>query len=82
MYATIIHADIRGTGLTFLVDGEARFDLTFNPCNANIKSLCPMKAGEPIQANGIIPVAPADVAAIPRMATHPPLNSCAQKVFC
>lgn len=48
------------------VDGESRFDLTFNPCNANINSLCPMRGGVPIEANGIIPVAPVDVANIPR----------------
>ncbi|KAI9749737.1 MAG: hypothetical protein M4579_006765 [Chaenotheca gracillima] len=48
--------------------GEARFDLTFNPCNANIESLCPMKAGVPIEANGIIPIAPSDVAGIPPIA--------------
>ncbi|KAI9814720.1 MAG: hypothetical protein M1826_002166 [Phylliscum demangeonii] len=45
--------------------GESRFDLTFNPCNANIDSLCPMKRGIPIRANGIIPVAPSDVSNIP-----------------
>ncbi|KAI9788865.1 MAG: hypothetical protein M1816_006529 [Peltula sp. TS41687] len=45
--------------------GEGRFDLTFNPCNANIASLCPMKRGVPIQANGIIPIAQSDVASIP-----------------
>jgi hypothetical protein len=40
-----------------------------------------MKAGVPIQANGIIPVAPADVAAIPRMATHSTLESLRPKSF-
>lgn len=48
--------------------GEPRFDLTFNPCNANIWSLCPLNASEPIEANGIIPVAPSDVSAIPPLA--------------
>ncbi|KAI9822937.1 MAG: hypothetical protein M1832_002962 [Thelocarpon impressellum] len=48
--------------------GESRFDLTFNPCNANIDSLCPMERGVPIEANGIIPVAPSDVANIPAIA--------------
>lgn len=52
--------------------GEGRFDLTFNPCSANIDSLCPMKRGVPIEANGIIPVAPADVANIPPIALSIP----------
>ena len=52
--------------------GESRFDLTFNPCNANIDSLCPMERGVPIEANGIIPVAPSDVAGIPSIALSIP----------
>ncbi|KIV90824.1 hypothetical protein PV10_05432 [Exophiala mesophila] len=48
--------------------GESRFNLTFNPCNANINSLCPMNSSVPIVANGIIPVAPSDVAGIPPIA--------------
>lgn len=52
--------------------GELRFNLTFDPCFANIYSLCPMNASVPIQANGIIPVAPADVANIPTIALSIP----------
>ncbi|KAL8878775.1 MAG: hypothetical protein Q9198_003490 [Flavoplaca austrocitrina] len=48
--------------------GEARFDLTFNPCSAQIYSLCPMNRSVPIEANGIIPVSDADVAGIPPIA--------------
>ncbi|KAL8671133.1 MAG: hypothetical protein Q9168_004366 [Polycauliona sp. 1 TL-2023] len=48
--------------------GEARFDLTFNPCNAQIYSLCPMNRSVPIEANGIIPVSEQDVAGIPPIA--------------
>ncbi|KAF2465932.1 TRP-domain-containing protein [Lindgomyces ingoldianus] len=48
--------------------GEGRFDLTFNPCSANIASLCPMRAGIPIEANGIIPISQSDVAGIPSLA--------------
>ncbi|KIX98074.1 uncharacterized protein Z520_06154 [Fonsecaea multimorphosa CBS 102226] len=48
--------------------GESRFNLTFNPCNANINSLCPLNSSIPITANGIIPVAPSDVANIPSIA--------------
>ncbi|KAK4957762.1 hypothetical protein LTR66_013254 [Elasticomyces elasticus] len=44
--------------------GENRFDLTFNPCNANIASLCPVNSSVPIEANGIIPIAASDVASI------------------
>jgi hypothetical protein len=52
--------------------GESRFNLTFDPCFANIHSLCPMNASVPISANGIIPIAPADVANIPDLALHIP----------
>ncbi|KAK4508786.1 hypothetical protein PRZ48_002525 [Zasmidium cellare] len=48
--------------------GEDRFDLVFNPCNANIYSLCPINSSVPITASGIIPVAPSDVANIPAIA--------------
>lgn len=48
--------------------GESRFDLTFNPCDANIASLCPMNASVPIEASGIIPVAESDVSNIPAIA--------------
>ncbi|KAF2859690.1 TRP-domain-containing protein [Piedraia hortae CBS 480.64] len=52
--------------------GENRFDLTFNPCNANINSLCPLNRSVPVEAAGIIPVAPADVANIPPIALSIP----------
>lgn len=67
--------------------GEARFDLTFNPCNAQIyrfalltslmlsltrSSLCPMNRSVPIEANGIIPVSQSDVAGIPAIALSIP----------
>ncbi|KAL8773471.1 MAG: hypothetical protein Q9209_001575 [Squamulea sp. 1 TL-2023] len=52
--------------------GEARFDLTFNPCNAQIYSLCPMNRSVPIEANGIIPVSQSDVAGIPPIALSIP----------
>ena len=48
--------------------GQQRFELTFNPCNANINSLCPLNSSIPIEASGIIPVAPSDVAGIPSIA--------------
>lgn len=52
--------------------GESRFDLTFNPCDANIASLCPMNASVPIEASGIIPVSQSDVAGIPAIALSIP----------
>ena len=52
--------------------GEDRFDLTFNPCDANIASLCPLNSSVPIEANGIIPVSNNDVAAIPPIALSIP----------
>ncbi|KAH9826694.1 ML-like domain [Teratosphaeria destructans] len=48
--------------------GESRFDLVFNPCAANIASLCPLNSSVPISADGIIPVAESDVANIPSIA--------------
>ena len=68
--------------------GESRFDLTFNPCNAQIyryadalvpptynltySSLCPMNRSVPISADGIIPVDQSDVAGIPSIALSIP----------
>ncbi|KAG9185482.1 hypothetical protein G6011_08026 [Alternaria panax] len=52
--------------------GESRFDLTFNPCNANINSACPVKAGMPIEAAGIIPINQNDTAGIPDIALSIP----------
>ena len=48
--------------------GESRFELTFDPCSANIASLCPMNSSVPIEANGVIPVSQAEVALIPSIA--------------
>lgn len=52
--------------------GEARFDLTFNPCSANIYSACPLQAGTPVQASGIIPISENDVSGIPPLALSIP----------
>ncbi|KAF5873259.1 putative transient receptor potential ion channel protein [Botrytis fragariae] len=48
--------------------GEDRFDLTFNPCNANFASLCPMNSSKPISGEAIIPVSASDVSGIPAIA--------------
>lgn len=52
--------------------GESRFDLTFNPCNANIDSLCPLNRSVPIEASGIIPISEEDVVNIPSIALSIP----------
>ncbi|KAF1978247.1 TRP-domain-containing protein [Bimuria novae-zelandiae CBS 107.79] len=52
--------------------GESRFDLTFNPCNANIRSACPIQAGTSIEASGVIPIGQKDVAGIPPIALSIP----------
>lgn len=52
--------------------GENRFNLTFDPCFANIRSMCPINASVPIEANGVIPIAPSDVAGIPEIALSIP----------
>ncbi|KAK5131726.1 hypothetical protein LTR08_000615 [Meristemomyces frigidus] len=52
--------------------GESRLDLTFNPCAANIASLCPVNSSIPIDASGIIPVNAQDVAGIPSIALYIP----------
>ncbi|TAQ89837.1 hypothetical protein B7494_g1835 [Chlorociboria aeruginascens] len=52
--------------------GENRFDLTFNPCNANLDSLCPMNRSVPIYGEAIIPVATSDVSGIPNIALSIP----------
>ncbi|KAK0650188.1 putative membrane protein [Lasiodiplodia hormozganensis] len=48
--------------------GESQFELIFNPCNANIDSLCPVRNNVSIEASGIIPVAQSDVQNIPSIA--------------
>lgn len=48
--------------------GTQRFELMFNPCNANIASLCPMNNSIPISAEAIIPVGESDISGIPAIA--------------
>ncbi|KAK2628109.1 hypothetical protein QTJ16_002755 [Diplocarpon rosae] len=48
--------------------GEDRFDMIFNPCNANFYSLCPLNASVPITGGAVIPVSQSDVSAIPPIA--------------
>ncbi|RKF57230.1 Flavin carrier protein 2 [Golovinomyces cichoracearum] len=52
--------------------GEDRFNLVFNPCNANFESLCPLNNSVPIRGQALIPVSRADVAGIPSIALNIP----------
>ena len=58
--------------IDFYAYGRSRFNLTFDPCNANIASLCPLNASVPIEADGLIPVSPSDVFGIPTIAFKMP----------
>ncbi|RCI09809.1 hypothetical protein L249_3894 [Ophiocordyceps polyrhachis-furcata BCC 54312] len=48
--------------------GENRFNMTYDPCKANIATMCPLNASVPISAFATIPISPNDVAGIPSIA--------------
>ncbi|PFH62496.1 hypothetical protein XA68_13235 [Ophiocordyceps unilateralis] len=48
--------------------GENRFNMTYDPCKANIASMCPLSASVPVSAFATIPISPNDVAGIPSIA--------------
>lgn len=48
--------------------GENRFNMTYDPCKANIHSMCPLNNSVPITAFAAIPLAPHDVSGIPSIA--------------
>ncbi|EPQ62614.1 Bgt-4772 [Blumeria graminis f. sp. tritici] len=52
--------------------GENRFNMVFNPCNANFGSLCPLNSSIPIRGQALIPVSSSDVAGIPSIALNIP----------
>ncbi|KAF4629985.1 hypothetical protein G7Y89_g8157 [Cudoniella acicularis] len=52
--------------------GEDRFDLLWNPCNANFASLCPLNASVPLFGQANIPVSSSDVSGIPSIALSIP----------
>ncbi|KAL2280270.1 hypothetical protein FJTKL_12556 [Diaporthe vaccinii] len=52
--------------------GENRFQKVFDPCFANIHSLCPLNASVPVQAWAVFPVGPAQVGDIPNLASTIP----------
>ncbi|KMQ42677.1 TRP-like family [Trichophyton rubrum] len=48
----------------FFAYGKRRFDLIFDPCEANIRNLCPMDASRQIGDGGLLQVAPTDISGI------------------
>ncbi|KAH8907752.1 TRP-domain-containing protein [Coniochaeta sp. PMI_546] len=48
--------------------GSSRFSMTFDPCELNIYSLCPLNASRPIEGWAVIPVGPQQVGDIPPIA--------------
>ncbi|KAK7416992.1 hypothetical protein QQZ08_011790 [Neonectria magnoliae] len=50
------------------VYGENRFNKTYDPCEGNITSMCPVSADNPIQAFAVIPISASDVQGIPSIA--------------
>lgn len=46
--------------------------MTFDPCHINLPSLCPINASIPVEANGLIPIGPSDLAGIPSIAFQIP----------
>ncbi|POR37573.1 Putative membrane protein [Tolypocladium paradoxum] len=48
--------------------GENRFNMTYDPCKANIASMCPLNAGVPVTAFAVIPISPSQVSGIPSIA--------------
>ncbi|KAJ2903712.1 TRP-like ion channel (transient receptor potential ion channel) [Zalerion maritima] len=52
--------------------GEEQFKMIFDPCDANIHSLCPMNANEPITAYGMWYLTPQQIKDIPSIAYNIP----------
>ncbi|KAK2733685.1 hypothetical protein FQN55_003194 [Onygenales sp. PD_40] len=52
--------------------GKSRFEFSFNPCLANIYSLCPTNASVPIEANGLLPLSQSEASVIPPIAMSVP----------
>ncbi|KAK4466910.1 putative flavin carrier protein 2 precursor [Cladorrhinum samala] len=52
--------------------GQNRFEMTFNPCNMNIASLCPLRSSVPILAWAEIRVGPEQIGGIPDIAYRIP----------
>ncbi|KAF4448132.1 hypothetical protein F53441_8448 [Fusarium austroafricanum] len=58
--------------LSIEVYGEERFNKTYDPCETNITSLCPLKAGQPISAYITTSISADDIAGIPSIALNIP----------
>ncbi|KAF6833414.1 trp-like ion channel [Colletotrichum musicola] len=52
--------------------GETRFEMNFNPCMANIASLCPLNASNPVTAFAEFRLTPAQIDGIPSIALDIP----------
>ncbi|OLN86130.1 putative membrane protein [Colletotrichum chlorophyti] len=52
--------------------GETRFEMSFNPCRANIASLCPLNASVPVSAFAEFRLTPAQIDGIPSIALDIP----------
>ncbi|KAK1983392.1 hypothetical protein LZ30DRAFT_588554 [Colletotrichum cereale] len=52
--------------------GETRYEMNFNPCMANIASLCPLNASNPITAFAEFRLTPAQIDGIPSIALDIP----------
>ncbi|RBR14830.1 uncharacterized protein FIESC28_07528 [Fusarium coffeatum] len=58
--------------LSIEVYGEERFNKTYDPCAANITSLCPLEAGELVNAYITTSISADDIAGIPSIALNIP----------
>lgn len=67
MVARLI-ADLVSVHISVQAYGENRFNMTYDPCKANIASMCPLNASVPVAAFATIPISPTDVAGIPSIA--------------
>ncbi|KAH8659559.1 hypothetical protein BGZ61DRAFT_485756 [Ilyonectria robusta] len=50
------------------VYGEGRFNRTYNPCEGNITSMCPVNVDVPIQAYAVLPISATDSEGFPSLA--------------
>ncbi|RSL64418.1 hypothetical protein CEP53_004073 [Fusarium sp. AF-6] len=58
--------------LSIEVYGEERFNKTYDPCKSNVTTLCPLEAGESVQAYIATEISPDDIAGIPSIALNIP----------
>lgn len=48
--------------------GENRFNVTYDPCDEDVDTLCPVEASTPIRASGAIEISADDIAGMPSIA--------------